>query len=250
MGLWFLSPLPPAKRPWYLTWPTFFAVLGFTLLVSLGTWQLHRLTWKEGLIKQLSLQQSLPPMAEEAFARCTTDINACLYRRVTLTGTYDHRQEAHLYGRTYAGKPVTYLVTPLILPSGERILVDRGWIPENVDQASLKRETSPVTITGYIRNASSRNTFTPANLYAKKRLFSIEPKDWANAFDDAKLLPFYVVVQKKDSPYPFPRPGEPLHAGLRNFHLSYAITWYLLAFALVVVFAFFIRSRQRQGILA
>lgn len=237
---------PSPARAWILSWPTLFAFLGFCLLVTLGTWQLQRLAWKEGLIQELSDKQNQPPLSVQDLEKCRQNVTSCLYRKVRLEGTYAHSEEAHLYGRTYAGKPVTYVVTPLILSSGERVLVDRGWMPENVDQTSLKRDPGPVTFVGYIRDASSRNSFTPANLYEKKRLFSIEPGEWAKAFKDESLFPFYVVAQEKDSPSPFPRPGEPLKAGLRNFHLSYAITWYALAFALVVVYAFFIAKQTAR----
>ena len=36
-----------------LLWPTVFAGLGVLTLVGLGSWQLQRLQWKQGLIKRI-----------------------------------------------------------------------------------------------------------------------------------------------------------------------------------------------------
>lgn len=228
-------------------WPTLFAIFGLTLLIGLGTWQLQRLSWKNDLIQRITRELNQPAMDESALHRCAASPAFCEFRKIALEGTYLHDQEALLYGRTYGGKPVTYLITPLKLSSGETLLVDRGWVPDNVDMKSLHPVQGKVSLTGYIRTQSSRNAFTPNNSYEKKRLFSVEPLAWAKAYDVQKVLPFYLVLQEMDSKEPFPRMAEPLTVGLRNFHLSYAITWYLLAFALLIVYVFYIRKYRNSS---
>lgn len=228
-------------------WPTLFVIFGLTLLIGLGTWQLQRLAWKNDLIHRITSELNQPAMDESALNKCATNPALCEFRQMALEGTYLHGREALLYGRTYGGKPVTYLVTPLKLSSGHILLVERGWVPDNVDMKSLHPVQGKVSLTGYLRLQSSRNAFTPDNSYEKKRLFSVEPLAWAKAYNVQDVLPFYLVLQEMDSKEPFPRMAEPLSLGLRNFHLSYAITWYLLAFALLIVYVFYIRKYRNSS---
>ena len=41
--------------------PSLFALAGFIVLLGLGTWQLERKAWKEGLIANLTRQLDAPP---------------------------------------------------------------------------------------------------------------------------------------------------------------------------------------------
>ncbi|MBA4749164.1 MAG: hypothetical protein H2057_00930 [Alphaproteobacteria bacterium] len=223
-------------------WPTFFVVLAISFLLGLGTWQLQRLAWKEAMIAQINKQLAEPPVSIEEVLSCASEPTACEFRKIVVTGHYEHDQEAHLYGRTRGGKPMTHLVTPFVLSSGSVILVDRGWVPESVDMKTLTPVAGELTLHGYIRQKSARNTFTPDNNYEKNRLFSVDPTEWAHEKKATTLLPFYLVLEVKDSDQLFPRPSDALTLGLRNFHLSYAITWYMLALALLVLYVFYIRK--------
>ena len=52
---------PDAKQPWRgLLIP---AVLAFFLLIGLGTWQIQRKAWKEGLIADLHRELAAAPIA-------------------------------------------------------------------------------------------------------------------------------------------------------------------------------------------
>jgi len=44
------------------------ALLAFVVLIGLGTWQLQRKAWKEGLIAALDAQLAAPPIALPAAA--------------------------------------------------------------------------------------------------------------------------------------------------------------------------------------
>ena len=60
-----------------------------------------------------------------------------------------------------------------------------------------------------------------------------------------RVAPFYI---EQESPVPsggLPRPGK-LSVKLRNDHLGYALTWFGLAAALVIIFALF-ALRQRRA---
>ena len=60
-----------------------------------------------------------------------------------------------------------------------------------------------------------------------------------------RVAPFYVELESPAPPGGLPKPG-PLTVKLRNEHLQYAITWFGLAAVVVVMFAFWLRSRHRN----
>lgn len=61
------------------------------------------------------------------------------YRRVTVVGRYEHESELLLTPRTRlreafdgnAGEPGVHLLTPFVRSdTGERLIVNRGWVPD------------------------------------------------------------------------------------------------------------------------
>jgi cytochrome oxidase assembly protein ShyY1 len=60
------------------------------------------------------------------------------------------------------------------------------------------------------------------------------------------VAPFFIELESPQAPGGLPRPG-PLKVNLPDDHLQYALTWFGLATVLVVSFAFWLRSRWREG---
>ena len=48
---------------WRMMIASLMALAGFALLVSLGTWQMHRLAWKEDLIAKIEARVQAAPVA-------------------------------------------------------------------------------------------------------------------------------------------------------------------------------------------
>lgn len=69
----------------------------FLILLALGTWQVQRLYWKEGLLQTIDQRtHSAPrPLAEvEKEFAATGDVD---YTPVAVTGTFLHQGERHFY---------------------------------------------------------------------------------------------------------------------------------------------------------
>lgn len=78
--IWFAAPL---------------VLLALAILLGLGTWQVKRLYWKEALIADIEERRNASPatLAQiEAIAKSGGEIE---YRRVNLSGTFDHARERH-----------------------------------------------------------------------------------------------------------------------------------------------------------
>jgi cytochrome oxidase assembly protein ShyY1 len=119
-----------------LTKPRWLALLAITLIVSitcvrLGVWQWHRLKERRAYNAAVTSGLAKPASSFVALMPLGTPIDPTRleYRRVHATGTYDTSHEVVLYGRAQNGQPGDHVLTPLVLPDGRAVLVDRGWVP-------------------------------------------------------------------------------------------------------------------------
>ena len=106
-------------------------------------------------------------------------------------------------------------------------------------------------MTGLMRAPQSRNMFTPVDDLQRGIFYTSDPKAISEFLHIGDAAPFIVVLDPpgKDgsgAAGDLPRPVS-TGADLANNHLSYAVTWFGLAAALVVIFIIFARSRLRAG---
>src|SRR5271154_2804306 len=107
--------------------PTLFTLFGLALLLSLGTWQVQRLGWKEGLIAQRMAAAAADPVP---LPLTSNDAGALEFHRVRAAGTFRHDRELYLHAITADGSAGYHVITPLVLARGGTLLVDRGFVPE------------------------------------------------------------------------------------------------------------------------
>lgn len=218
-------------------------------LLSLGGWQLERRVDKLALIAVLderlaAAPVALPPPSQWSGLAPASDE----FRRVTFSGVVDTAHEARVFASASPlRKDVTgtgaWLFAPVTLAGGEVVVVNRGFVPEG---ASVLASTAsaPVALTGYIRFAETRSWLTPPDDLAKKLWFVRDPQAMAQALGWGRVAPFYIDLESPVPPNGVPKPG-PLQVNLKNDHLQYAVTWFLLAFAVVVAFGVWFRGQRR-----
>jgi surfeit locus 1 family protein len=225
-------------------WPSVAALAALIVLLSLGTWQVERLRWKEALIAARDARLAAPAELLPAQA----DWPAWDFRRVEVQGTFRHDLEQLFGASGHAGEVGHHVLTPLVRADGTALLVDRGWVPADKAHPATRREglpEGPVTVTGIARYRGDHvtNWFTPANQPEQAMWFSYDLPGLEAALGLA-LLP--VVVEADDRPNPGGLPiGGLTRIALTNNHLQYAITWYGLALTLVGVYVAF--SLRRGG---
>ncbi len=223
-----------------LFWPTVVAGIGLAVLLGLGTWQLQRLAWKEALMAEIVARRAAEPLASLPRA---ADL-AVEFRRASLAGRYLHEKEIRLQSRTRGGRSGVELVTPLVLADGTAVLVNRGWVPAEKAAPDARPETRAETearVDGVLRLGERLGWATPANRPDEGLWFAAEPAQIA-AFAGVDAVPYIVVVEGEGTALPRPRPPAALPP---NDHLSYALTWYALAAALVVVYLLAIVRKRR-----
>jgi len=223
-----------------LVGPTLFAIFGFVLLVGLGTWQVQRLHWKEGLIAAREAAVTAPPIV---LPRTLDEARAEEFRHVRIEGKFLPIRELRVHALSRDGGDGYHVVAPFALARGGIVLVDRGFVAAGAQPAP---PPGAGAVTGLLRlYQGPPSWFTPDNRPALNEWFFIDPAAMAAADDLSGVLPFYVDEDAGPDPRQYPVGGQtPLD--LPNNHLQYAITWYALAAALVVYYILVVR-RARRG---
>lgn len=198
------------------------AVLVAALCVRAGIWQLDRLGQRRARNAVQEARLALP--AVEVRAGIPSD--SANLRRVTARGRYEYDAELTWPGRSFEGTPGVALITPLRLPDGAAVLVDRGWAPSpdafHVDHAAF-RELDTATVTGVARRLPrGRGDLDSAGL-------------------GAGFLPFVIELENAEPARGLPR-RWPAPSFDNGPHLSYAIQWFSFALIALVGTAVMIRK--------
>lgn len=249
-----------------LVWPTLMTLIALPILIALGTWQIQRKAWKEDLIARVKFgaTEAPIPLAELLEADRSAPVE---FRRVRLTGRFLHEREFHVWAPGPAG-PQWSIVTPLALtePIGrdrryptQFVLVIRGVVDDARKEPSARAAgqlPGRVEITGRTRFGGG-NFFTAKGDVARNQWFAYDldamrrpmvaqfvEGSASGTVEKAMLLvaPLFVEAETASAPQPAPQPKLD-SLNLSNRHLSYALTWYGLAFTLIGVYLGFARAR-------
>lgn len=224
--------------------------VAMSVLVALGMWQVQRLHWKEALIASVEARLKRPPATlgeiEAAFA-ANGDVD---YWPVVVSGRFDHAGEVYFF-TTSKGDVGWDVLTPLQLPDGRVLIVNRGFVPDALRLPASRaagQVEGETTVTGLARNplAAKPNSLIPDNNIGQRAFYwrNIAEMGTAASVDPARLLPFYVDAGESEVPGGWPRGGTTI-IRFSNNHLGYAITWFGLAGALFLVgSAFLLRGRK------
>src|SRR5512144_1126678 len=157
-----------------LAWFTLFTLAAVALLIGLGVWQLKRLAWKEGLIAEIEARaKGMPITLKEAIAVSREGRDPSYYR-VRVKGSFDHAKERYLYALSNDGEPGWHVITPFDSVEGDLVLIDRGFVPDNLRDPSSRVASQlegEVDVTGLVRLPESPGPFTPDNEPDNNRWF-------------------------------------------------------------------------------
>lgn len=232
-----------------------FTLAMIALFAGLGVWQLQRRVEKHALIAALTERLAaapvpLPPASQWGALTPAHDE----FRRVTFTATWAHLPDAMVYSagsavRADISGPGTWAFLPARLASGETVVVNAGFVENTMQDRGIEDRAAshlaadqPVTLTGYLRFPESAGWLTPAANHSRRLWFVRDVPAMAQALSWGRVAPFYVDLESPVPPGGFPKPG-PLAVHLRDEHMQYAITWFALAFAVVIAFGAWWRRR-------
>ena len=209
------------------------------LLLGLGTWQVQRLHWKRGLLAQIAHAEAAPAVPMPADPEPFTKVELTGRLRDDLSATYG----AEVRDMRSGPELGTHLIVPLEHGDGEVVLVDRGWVPESRPHA-IALPSGEVTVDGYVRPGDTPGPFSARDSPATRQFYTLDPAAIGAALGLRRVAPFILVAMGPTPPERYPDPARHLPQPPNN-HLQYALTWYGLAAALVVVFVTYIRKVPR-----
>ena len=235
-----------------LLWPSLATVLAMIALTGLGLWQLQRLQWKLGLIQRIAERvHAAPIQLETAIAQAAAGAPADFdYTHIRATGHFRNDLERYLY----ANGPSDWgwdVLTPLELVDGRAVIVNRGFVPRQQLDRSLRAAglaDGVVTLTGLVRSAPAARPWSiPAGDPVKFTWYWFEIGAIAASMYPTRGAPittFYVDADPIAAAAP--PAGGATNLDLPNRHLEYAFTWFGLAAVLAVIYGLF-AFRQVTG---
>jgi surfeit locus 1 family protein len=217
--------------------PTLFTAFATLLCLGLGVWQIQRLHWKEGLIAARAAAVSAPPIALPRDAAAARGME---YRHVAVSGVLRNDKELYRYWTSDRGDPGYDVLTPLRQADGRYVFINRGFVPADRRDPATRRAgeiTGETRVVGLLRLAPATRPgwFTPDNQPGQNMWYWVDLPAMAAAAGVAPVAPFYVDADATPNPGGWPKGGGTVLT-LPNHHLQYAITWFSLAVAAVVVY--------------
>jgi len=223
-----------------LIWPALFGLVGCAILIGLGTWQLQRMAWKQGILGAMEARLADAPVPVPNPA----DPESHRYLAVEETGTFLSEGLFVMASQRAAGAGYR-VISVFETASGRRLLVDRGFIPAKArDQP---RPESLATITGNLNWPDESDSFTPAPDRTARLWFARDVPSMAAELDtEAVLITLRTTTEAQPAAQPVPLDT----ATIPDNHLNYAITWFSLAFVWAGMTGFLlwrIRQQTTQG---
>lgn len=224
--------------PRRMIWPLVFGLVGCAILIALGSWQVQRLTWKEGILDAMDARLGDAPVPLPASPDPARD----RFLPVTATGTIT--ADGVFVMASQRGLGAGYRLIAAFETDDRRILIDRGFIPARLRDAP-RPAVADVTITGNLHWPDDANSSTPPPDRAARLWFARDLPDIAATLNTDPVL---VVLRDSTESAP-PAQFVPLDtAGIPNNHLNYAITWFSLALVWAGMTGFLLwRIRQQTA---
>ena len=208
---------------------TIFFLFVSLLTLTLGCWQLYRLNWKNDLIDNINSSITNP----NYFSQEIIDYNELT--AVKLNNKYQAtNQPIFIESKTYQNKVGYHAIVPLFFNDEFYSVLNLGWFSDKndkniekiINQFNQKRD-----VIVYLRFLTSKkNLFVPENDLDSNIWFSINHDDLEKYFQDTIISSYYFVIL--DSEIKFDT--NPI-VFLRNNHLNYSITWFLLSLSSIVM---------------
>jgi len=213
--------------------PIIATILGLAILLSLSIWQLKRLSWKKNLIETRIDRFEKNSKKLNEFE----DISNSEFYKVNVVGSFLNKKEMYMPALSKNGNNGFHILVPIKLLNGKTIIYDTGWVPthkkgkeeriNNLDNKISMKES-------VIRLPGRKGKYQPDNEPENNFWFFVDTEKMSKFLNLNIEKEFYLeAVNNGPNGYPL---GGQTRIYIRNNHLQYAITWFLIACTLLGVF--------------
>ena len=195
-------------------------------MLSLGFWQLYRLSWKLDLINQIENSLKIDPVELQ-------NVEKKNYLRIKTSGQIDFEKQIYLYNLNETGKPGFEVINPIKI-GDEDYLINRGWISFDKKNKPEINIIDQKNIIGTLMLQSKSSSFKPKNEIDKNYWFTLDREDILK-FTGRNFSKYIIYLNGN---YENPRP-KVITAKISNNHKKYAITWFSMAISILLIYLYF-----------
>lgn len=208
--------------------------LFFALFLWLGLWQIHRSEEKLQMINAQKKRENLPVIYWDVKKKLPLQ-----YQRIGLQGIYlpqtfllDNQHHRHQFGY--------HVLTPFVLADDAVVMIDRGWIPGDVTRRVFPDIQIPsgfMKLEGTVYFPSiNRWIFGPESEEKANKTVILERinQQLLSQILQKEVYPFIIRLDKQDT-HGFVREWETVSMPPQR-HLAYALQWFAMAFAVLIIF--------------
>jgi surfeit locus 1 family protein len=217
-----------------ILFPLVIGLGGIVVLFWLAFWQLDRLEWKLGIIGDINARAAADPVPLPTVPNPDADN----YLTVIMQGAATGEEIRFLDSGTAAGTG-HHIISAFVTADGRRVMLDQGLLPLYEDEGVAL--TAEVTVQGNLiwpddisRQAPIEDEWYARDVPAMAQALGTEPLLvvlYAASQYDERLTPLAVDTRN-----------------IKNDHLEYAITWFLLAVVWFSMTGFYVmRSMRPKG---
>ncbi|MCF7200579.1 SURF1 family protein [Pseudomonas oligotrophica] len=229
-------------RPGWL--PSLLVLVLLPTLAWLGVWQLERGEHKRELLERQAARQAAAPITVEQLE----GLADAGYRRVWLQGRFDAAHSFLLDNRTRDGQVGVELLQPFFdEPSGRWVLLNRGWLPwpDRRVPPQFDTPTQSLKLAAWVYAP-------PGRPFVLNRWMS---DGWPRLINQADPDELWALLGRRGitrelrlEPGPTAyRADWPVTTLSPQQHLGYAVQWFALAAALLVLFVYFGLHQARRN---
>ena len=199
------------------------------LTFILGSWQLFRLNWKNDLMDNINNSIINPDLFSND-NKYNNLVSVKLDKNYTILD-----KPIFIESKTFKGKPGYHLILPLKYNKEIFSVINFGWFKDkDFDQVKniIKKYLAVNNVKVYIREFNSdKPFFTPDNDLLNNTWYSVNKDDFNQFYKyEFPSKYYFVLLDDRITKYSF----NPL-VFLRNNHMNYSITWFLLSLSSVIM---------------
>lgn len=221
------------------------ALLVFCFFISLGVWQFHRATEKRLLLDTFSAHAKMDYLKISDLDKAQKNLPRFLYFPIELEGHYDNVHTILLENKFYNHQLGYEILTPFLTENNKAILVNRGWIPRNMDIPKVKVIHEQI-IHG-ILYIPIKKPFVLKEIPIPNQLNwpLVEQGLQFDRFENELKIKIYpaIIWLNKDEENGFVRDWHPIVMPPQQ-HIAYAVQWWLLALTLLIIYIILSRKQK------
>jgi surfeit locus 1 family protein len=233
-----------SRLPFVATLITFVCIV---IMFALGNWQLQRAEQKTARLLAVELATKTAQVDLQQILR--NNIDEMLDMPVNFEGNADTARYFLLDNKTHNGRVGYQVLVPVQTPTGT-VITNFGWVA-----ATKSREVLPSILIDDLKASYAGIISLPLNNAMVKETALVDG-NWPKVLQQTdlnviqqhykqKILPFVVLLKDQETSS-FVRNWKPVVMAPEK-HMAYAVQWYLLAIAALVIFIIAQRKKLKRN---